>query len=392
MVPPSHEDHLHQHEHQYNAPAMMPMSKTMDGSRGVGHYVGGHQAGDYKSARLQEIEILKKQLEQMEGDYQKLQAEVTKEHSFSQAYKDAENERELQIVYYKQQGETLSKQLEILSKRVADYNAKEKELNELKLSMASGGSAGDAEKKDSKLRTALESLSSQVDAYIEEIDELNESFDDIQAHNSKLLQQLTEQSECQVKLRAQMLRQEKDVANIRKEMVTQESRIRDEKALYNTKETELREVEKKYNMMELKWQQTTRSLQEKEKVQRELEAVESKLKQKISELENELDVQKETSANEKKRKLEGDTSVHGGSEDKAKKSVGKKDIREVQMKHYQKLLFCSICNTREKKMIIKRCLHMFCKECISTSVQSRNRKCPACGAKFAQSDLQPIYF
>ena len=86
-------------------------------------------------------------------------------------------------------------------------------------------------------------MSSQVEAYIEEIDELSQSFDDIQEHNGKLLQQLTEQSDCQVKLRAQLLRQEKEVSNLKRETLLRDQRRDLEKELYDNKEKELREVE-----------------------------------------------------------------------------------------------------------------------------------------------------
>ena len=386
MVPSSsHEDHLT----QYGAGAAVPPASPLEPQRGP-HY------GDYTSARLKEIELLKSQLDKMEAEYSKAQTTCGNTQAYFEAYKESQKERDLQLVYYKQHVYTVSKQLDILSKRVADFNQKERELNELRARAGQGGAENGAEGsgKEKSLRSALESMSSQVEAYIEEIDELSQSFDDIQEHNGKLLQQLTEQSDCQVKLRAQLLRQEKEVSNLKRETLLRDQRRDHEKELYDNKEKELREVEKRCNVMELKWQQGARTVQEKDKAQRELEAREARLKQRVEALEGELQsVQaRQASAYDKKRRLEGDASVHGGAEDGSRGASSKDIVRDQQIKHYQKLLFCSICKTNEKKMIIKRCLHMFCDECISTSLQSRNRKCPACGVKFSQSDLVPIYF
>ncbi len=39
-----------------------------------------------------------------------------------------------------------------------------------------------------------------------------------------------------------------------------------------------------------------------------------------------------------------------------------------------------------------RCFHLFCKECIDENLRNRSRKCPACGEKFGQDDVTPVYF
>ena len=44
--------------------------------------------------------------------------------------------------------------------------------------------------------------------------------------------------------------------------------------------------------------------------------------------------------------------------------------------------FCFLC----------RCFHLFCKECIDENLRNRSRKCPACGEKFGQDDVTPVYF
>jgi E3 ubiquitin-protein ligase BRE1 len=56
------------------------------------------------------------------------------------------------------------------------------------------------------------------------------------------------------------------------------------------------------------------------------------------------------------------------------------------------MLRCSVCKDRFKSVTIKKCFHLFCRECIDENIRSRSRKCPACGEKFGQDDVANIYF
>lgn len=56
------------------------------------------------------------------------------------------------------------------------------------------------------------------------------------------------------------------------------------------------------------------------------------------------------------------------------------------------MLRCSVCKDRFKQVIITKCYHLFCKECINENLKNRNRKCPACGEKFGQDDVKLVYF
>lgn len=56
------------------------------------------------------------------------------------------------------------------------------------------------------------------------------------------------------------------------------------------------------------------------------------------------------------------------------------------------MLRCSVCKDRFKSATIKKCFHLFCRECIDENIRSRLRKCPACGEKFGQDDVANIYF
>eukprot|EP00536_Pseudo-nitzschia_multiseries_P013078 jgi/Psemu1/261164/estExt_Genewise1Plus.C_5360008 len=63
----------------------------------------------------------------------------------------------------------------------------------------------------------------------------------------------------------------------------------------------------------------------------------------------------------------------------------------TQVSHLKSRLACPVCNVRDKKVILLRCRHMFCKQCVDENVKNRSRKCPACGLKFDSKDIADVY-
>ncbi|KAF1742978.1 hypothetical protein MXB_2454 [Myxobolus squamalis] len=85
-----------------------------------------------------------------------------------------------------------------------------------------------------------------------------------------------------------------------------------------------------------------------------------------------------------KRKLDrAHTNQYAGASDR----IIIEEIRILKQK-----LTCNCCNTRPKDAILTKCLHLFCFECLTTTYNSRQRKCPRCGQGFGQNDFHKIYF
>lgn len=74
----------------------------------------------------------------------------------------------------------------------------------------------------------------------------------------------------------------------------------------------------------------------------------------------------------------------------AQGSVMTKDLQE-ELEIYKKLMKCNSCHIREKGVVLLKCMHVFCKECIDTRLETRQRKCPNCGESFGANDVRPIY-
>ncbi|KAJ1962871.1 E3 ubiquitin-protein ligase bre1 [Dipsacomyces acuminosporus] len=58
---------------------------------------------------------------------------------------------------------------------------------------------------------------------------------------------------------------------------------------------------------------------------------------------------------------------------------------------YKALLKCPTCQTHFKSHVLLRCMHVFCKECIDSRIETRQRKCPSCSEPFGAKDVRQIY-
>ncbi|KAJ2778147.1 E3 ubiquitin-protein ligase bre1 [Coemansia javaensis] len=58
---------------------------------------------------------------------------------------------------------------------------------------------------------------------------------------------------------------------------------------------------------------------------------------------------------------------------------------------YKALLKCPTCQTNFKSHTLLRCMHVFCKQCIDSRIETRQRKCPSCSEPFGAKDVRQIY-
>ena len=64
---------------------------------------------------------------------------------------------------------------------------------------------------------------------------------------------------------------------------------------------------------------------------------------------------------------------------------------QTQVKYLSSRVTCPVCNVREKKVILLRCRHMFCQQCVDVNIKNRSRKCPACAQRFDMKDVAEIW-
>ena len=64
---------------------------------------------------------------------------------------------------------------------------------------------------------------------------------------------------------------------------------------------------------------------------------------------------------------------------------------EIEIRQLKRRLKCSVCNENDKEVVIGKCYHLFCHQCVDNNLKARHRKCPGCGVKFDQSDVHTVY-
>ncbi|KAK0212838.1 hypothetical protein DFS33DRAFT_1284803 [Desarmillaria ectypa] len=75
----------------------------------------------------------------------------------------------------------------------------------------------------------------------------------------------------------------------------------------------------------------------------------------------------------------------------ATKPVKDSDL-QVQLDEAMSLLKCSTCKQSMRTIVLSKCMHTFCKDCIDARLSTRQRKCPSCNLAFGQNDVLQIYF
>lgn len=90
---------------------------------------------------------------------------------------------------------------------------------------------------------------------------------------------------------------------------------------------------------------------------------------------------------EKATKLKANVSTSKGKS----KSEFTVEQLETHLSVLKGRLTCAVCNIRDKQVILSRCRHMFCRQCVDKNVKNRSRKCPACGQGFGVKEVEDIW-
>ncbi|KAF9995612.1 E3 ubiquitin-protein ligase bre1 [Modicella reniformis] len=116
-----------------------------------------------------------------------------------------------------------------------------------------------------------------------------------------------------------------------------------------------------------------------------LNELQSMLKERTESFENE--------AHQRRRLLEETELMKRRLEEQAKAeaSAGEHSEAAKQAARYLKLLKCPSCDLNFKSHVILRCMHVFCKACMDSQLEHRQRKCPTCRENFGAKDVKEIY-
>ncbi|XP_056175933.1 E3 ubiquitin-protein ligase BRE1-like 2 isoform X1 [Syzygium oleosum] len=264
----------------------------------------------------------------------------------------------------------------------------------------------DASERDaSELAEAIKIKDAEAEAYISEIETIGQAYEDMQTQNQHLLQQVTERDDYNIKLvsdsvktkqaqnsllsEKQALVKELEQVNSSVESLKlkishgeEQMKVLLSEAMKSSQEdrhfaislegvkSELGDAEK-----ELKWLKSVFASSEKEYDQ---------LQWDLSEIQMKLDNERE-----ERKKLEEEIVECNKKVAELTAESGEAAVKRLQdeIKDCRAMLKCSVCLDRPKEVVIVKCFHLFCNQCIQRNLEIRHRKCPGCGTAFGQNDV-----
>lgn len=257
---------------------------------------------------------------------------------------------------------------------------------------------------------ALRAKNEEGEAYIAEIETIGQAYEDMQTQNQRLLQQITERDDYNIKLVSESVKA-KQVQNAllmeKRDMAKQLQQAGASAEMYKQKIMRLEEQVRVYleqigkvtedgQQNALTLDSTKRKLVDVEKELQSLkvclEAVQKEAEQckhRISDMQVELKNERfgKTRLEEElvalNTKLMCLSSLNDGET-----VVGR---LQEEIKEYKAILKCSVCHDRPKEVVITKCFHLFCAPCIQRNLETRHRKCPGCGTGFGRSDVRNVY-
>ncbi|KAJ2701303.1 E3 ubiquitin-protein ligase bre1 [Coemansia sp. IMI 203386] len=142
----------------------------------------------------------------------------------------------------------------------------------------------------------------------------------------------------------------------------------------------------------LAWQTTLAKLQESQQRTQELEEQAKVLEERARIATVALNERTESlSAMEhEKNRIQESLDLANRRISEAEKLNNQSDLAEMYTS-YKALLKCPTCQVRFKSHVLTRCMHVFCKECIDSRIETRQRKCPSCSEPFGAKDVRQIY-
>ncbi|CAI9765157.1 unnamed protein product [Fraxinus pennsylvanica] len=247
----------------------------------------------------------------------------------------------------------------------------------------------------SKLSDVLNSKHEETEAYLSEIETIGQAYDDMQTQNQKLLQQISERDDYNMKLVFEGVHSRQMRDNLLVEKRSLERAIQRTKTSVDFLETKVAGIEdqlKSYSdqiqrltedrvqMMATFENNQKRQLDVKKSSQQLIETLEeaqAKVDRGRLDL-AELQIELEKERFERKR-VEADLETMRRKAEQLKSHAdGSSEAEKLKQElgEYKEILKCSVCHDRRKEVVITKCFHLFCNPCVKGIIETRHRKCP----------------
>ncbi|XP_033113496.1 E3 ubiquitin-protein ligase BRE1A-like isoform X2 [Anneissia japonica] len=261
-----------------------------------------------------------------------------------------------------------------------------------------------------QLQRKLADRKQEEEALLSEMDVTGQAFEDMQEQNTRLLQQLREKDDANFKLMSEriksnqihkLLREEKDVLadqvnTLQSQVDAQNQVVRKLEEKERILQTTLGSIEKELTLRQNASELNRKKAMENSQSTADLKLQYEKLSKQVIDLqklvkENSSAVEQE---NHKFRRSQEEIVSLKRKVERYKRIELTSSADEVLMEEirtYKDLLTCPCCKKGRKNVILSKCYHVFCFDCIKTRYETRQRKCPKCNAGFGANDYHRIW-
>ncbi|XP_057785578.1 E3 ubiquitin-protein ligase BRE1-like 2 [Salvia miltiorrhiza] len=257
-----------------------------------------------------------------------------------------------------------------------------------------------------ELKEAIKIKEGEAESYISEIETIGQAYEDMQTQNQHLLEQLTERDEYNIKLVSESVKAKQSQNSLLSEKQGLEKQL---EQLNGSLEALKSRIAQSEEQMKLHHQEVLNSIQEDRHLAMNLEAAKweladaekelkmlkstvsisekehEQIQRKIDDIQTELDNERS-----ERKKLDEEMIELNRTVEKLTAETGEAAIQKLQdeIKDCKAILKCGVCFDRPKEVVIVKCFHLFCNQCIQRNLEIRHRKCPGCGTAFGQSDVR----
>lgn len=260
------------------------------------------------------------------------------------------------------------------------------------------------------LSELLKSKHEEGESYLSEIESIGQAYEDIQTQNQQLLQQIIERDDHNTKIfmegvkvkqaqdtlhlevcnLSRNLRQAKSLMELYKEKIAQ---LDEKLKVWSEQVGRLSEDGRRHSVSSSNAQRKLVDVQgEAQKLRQSMDQVQGKVassRLEVAELLVELEKDRFS-----KRRIEDDLELMSrkASSLRAKTEASSVlDKVQQEVNEYRGILKCGVCRDRQKEVVITKCYHLFCNDCIQKLLRNRQRRCPSCGLSFGANDVKSIY-
>lgn len=262
----------------------------------------------------------------------------------------------------------------------------------------------------SKSSEMLNSKHEEGEAYLSEIESIGQAYEDMQTQNQHLLHQIMERDEYNIKLVMEGVKSRQMHDGVCSEMKSMNKKLQEANSLmdlYVLKAARFDEQlrirsDQVAKLVEDGWQSSVDLGNAQGKladVERESQLLRQSMNEiQVQAMENRLEVTEllielERERFNKKRIDEGLETMTMKATTLRNQTDGSILLEKLrqEIREYKGILRCRICHDRQKEVVIAKCYHLFCSQCIQRTIESRHRKCPTCSVSFGPNDVKPIY-